>query len=355
MRRPPKPRFQKPRLTWRWDARKSIWQPYHRVTWRIDGKKREKNILLKWEGDAEKLDHLYWSCESGSHEAQSETKTQYTWKSIVIEWRKDPRIQGKLADSTKKSYRITMDAFLEKNGDKAMKNTTRQGVRAMHEYFAATPRKADKFVQVISMLWNYAAKKKDWPLGENPAEGIDLFGKQREYEPWPEWLVAQLVDADPVVRGAAELILGTGQRPTAAIQMKRSDFSGDYMRVSDEKGDEQFEIYCPERLRAFLQQTPNAGRFILAKNLNQGLGYNAVEHRFRRWRKSLGDNATKYTLHGLRKLAIIQLAESGATDAEIQAITNQSAEMVAYYRKKASRKILSRNAIKRAERNKNET
>jgi hypothetical protein len=50
------------------------------------------------------------------------------------------------------------------------------------------------------------------------------------------------------------------------------------------------------------------------------------------------ERASPYVLHGLRKLAIVELAEAGACDAEIQAVTSQSAEMVAYYRKGASRK-----------------
>ena len=49
-------------------------------------------------------------------------------------------------------------------------------------------------------------------------------------------------------------------------------------------------------------------------------------------------------LHGLRKLAIVRLVEAGCSDAQIQAVTGQSAEMVAYYRKLASRKILSSEA-----------
>lgn len=61
----------------------------------------------------------------------------------------------------------------------------------------------------------------------------------------------------------------------------------------------------------------------------------------------MGENARPYVLHGLRKLAIIRLAETGCSDAEIQAVTNQSAEMVAYYRKKASRRKLSQAAHKR--------
>ena len=44
----------------------------------------------------------------------------------------------------------------------------------------------------------------------------------------------------------------------------------------------------------------------------------------------LGKNAKQYTLHGLRKRAIIEMAEPGSTDAEIQAVTGQSIHMVAY-------------------------
>ena len=96
---------------------------------------------------------------------------------------------------------------------------------------------------------------------------------------------------------------------------------------------------------------PKTGTYLLAENLTEPLGYDAVEKRFRIWRGSLGPEAKGFALHGLRKLSIIQLAESGATDSEIQAITNQSAEMVAYYRRQASRKRFSRNAFFRKEQN----
>jgi hypothetical protein len=57
-----------------------------------------------------------------------------------------------------------------------------------------------------------------------------------------------------------------------------------------------------------------------------------------------GAPAKAFTRHGVRKLSIVGLAESGCTDAQIQAVTNQSAKRVAFYRKRASRKILSRAA-----------
>ncbi len=344
--KPPKPRITKPRLCWKWAPRKEAWEPYHRITWRDAGKRKERLILLDWQGNAETLDTLYWACEAGRHDTQK-TVPLYTWGEAIRTWRADPRVQGKLADSTKRSYRRDMDRIMEKNDVKDMRRTSRQAVRAAHGKLSSTPRKADKHLQTISLLWNYAKTKLDWPLGENPASGIDHYGPQKEWQPWPEWMIDKLPASPLNVRTLAELILGTGQRPGAAVTMTREHFKGEWMDVLDEKSDEFFETYCPDRLREYIDALPHTGKHVLAKNLTQPLGYDAVEKQFRNWRKTLGDNARPYVLHGLRKLAIIQLAEAGASDAEIQAVTNQSAEMVAFYRKKASRKKLSRSAQKK--------
>ncbi|MCG7574890.1 tyrosine-type recombinase/integrase [Phaeobacter sp. CNT1-3] len=349
MKRPPKPRISKPRLVWKLNRQKTAWVPYHRVTWTEEGRSKQRAIKLDWQDDTQLLDELYWRCEAGRHEKQAPKVATYTWERLIKEWKSDPRIQSKLAASTKLSYARDMDRILEKNALKDVRKTTKQGLRAAHSKLAVTPRKADKYVTVVKLLWNYGRSKLDWPLGANPAEGIDLFGRQKEYEPWPEWMVEKLADAPPMVRTAAEIILGTGQRPSAAVKMRFDQFNGKWMTVRDEKRAEDFEVYCPPALRSYVESLKKNGAHILAKNLTEPLGYNAIEKRFRAWRKDLGDAAAPYTLHGLRKLAIIRLAEAGATDAEIQAITNQSAEMVAFYRKRASRKTLSRAARLRSE------
>lgn len=347
MRRPPKPRITKPRLKWRWNARRREWEPLHRVTATIDGKRKERAIVLKWGGDPRTLDELYWKCESGSHERQKPAPSACTWEKAAVLWRSDPRV--KAGHATRRKYEEVLQPFLTKNGTNDMRHATRAGMRAIHLKFAATPRVADRYIETLRMLWNYAKKKQDWPLGDNPAAGIDLYGKQREFEPWPDWMVTQIDTAPPVVRAACELILGTGQRPNAAIEMRFEDFSGEWMTVLNEKSQERYEIFCPERLRAAISSIDRKGAHVIAKNLTEPLGYDAVEKQFRAWRNGLGDQAAKYVMHGLRKLAIIQLAESGATDAEIQAITNQSLEMIAYYRRRANRRVLSRNAARRRE------
>lgn len=345
--KPPKPRIAKPRLTWRWNRHRETWEPYHRVTWTEGAKRRAREVKLDWQGSAEELDRLYWLAQSGQHTTQ-QAPVRYSWRACIEAWRADSvKGAGRVANSTRASYRLPMDRIMEKNGARDMRITTRTAVRGALAKLHDTPRKASRYAQTISLLWNYARRELDWPLGENPASGLATYKPARVYEPWPDWLVEKLPAAPENLRIAAALIRGTGQRPNAAISMRWDQFDGDWMEVTDEKSGTVFPVFCPSTLRDALASAPRRGDHVLAKTLRAPVGYNAVEKSFRAWRSGFGDRAEKYTLHGLRKLAIVELAEAGATDAEIQAVTGQSAEMVAYYRAKANRKRLSKSAQER--------
>ncbi|WP_152541120.1 hypothetical protein [Sulfitobacter noctilucae] len=209
MTRPPKPKISKPHLKWVWKGKRG-WRPYHRVTLREGGTLKERAIQLEWKGDPQELDRLYWACEAGRHSNQI-VRSRYTWRECIEAWRSDKQFQSKLASSTKKSYRPPMESILENNGTKSLKSISRQDLRAAHQSLADTPKKTDRLLQTVSLLWNFAALELDWPLGENPAKGIKHFGKQREFEPWPEWMVAALDEAPFRVKVLANLILGTGQ------------------------------------------------------------------------------------------------------------------------------------------------
>ena len=300
-------------------------------------RKGEQYVRLPDNPDSPEFDDAYWAIRSGR--AQPVVKTTFA---ALVEDYKGSKYFKRLAPSTRASYSRYIDALNQINGEKDVRKFTRAGIEAIHKKHAATPRKADWYVQILSTLMKHAIRL-EWRT-DNPAATVDLYGKQREYEPWPAWMVERLSEAPQSVRTAAELMLGTGQRPNAAFDMTWDRFDGEWMVVLDEKQGATFEAYCPADLRAYLDQLPQTGRHVLAKNLTEPLGYDAVERAFRKWRSSLGDRAKKFTLHGLRKLAIIRLAEAGCSDAEIQAVTGQSAETVAYYRARASRRRLSRAA-----------
>ena len=332
----------KPYVTQRKVGGWSRW--YFRQTWLEGDKRRERFIPLPDDPDSLEFDRAYWSIRSGKHEGVKPPAKQ-TWRELVTAYRSSPKYLKK-APRTKASYDDTIEWILTTNADKPVASLTRQKLRDLHVKYAATPRKADALVQIVSILTNFARTQLDWKI-ENPAERLDLYGKQREYEPWPVWMVEKLNGAPEVVRSAAELILGTGQRPSAAVAMRRDAFQGDWMMVTDEKADDTYEIYCPQPLRDYLASLPVRGTHVIPKNLTEPLDYNAVGKVFRTWRKGLGEKAKAYSLHGLRKLAIVRLAEAGCTDAQIQAVTNQSPQTIAYYRKRASRKKLSRAALDR--------
>lgn len=334
---------ERPHLVWRMSGGKR--RPFFRLRWQENGKMRAREVLIQAEPDTPEFDAEYWGLRAGRSPRLHEKASQTTWAVLAKEYRSSARYK-KLAAGTRRSYDRHIEAILSTNGERDVASLTRAQVRAVHAKYAATPRKADWYVQIISLLLNFARNTLDWKV-ENVAEGIELFGKQREFEPWPAWMVAKLDEAPESVRTAAELILGTGQRPNAAIMMERGQFRGEWVEVLDEKGGERFEIYCHPKLRAYVEGLPKRGQHVLAKTLRQPLGYDAIEKAFRAWRTGLGAKAKPYSLHGLRKVAIIRLAEAGCTDAQIQAVTNQSAEMVRFYRQKASRRHLSRAAITR--------
>ncbi|MFG6565992.1 hypothetical protein ACGYLI_17390 [Sulfitobacter sp. 1A13421] len=168
---------------------------------------------------------------------------------------------------------------------------------------------------------------------------------------WPDWLLDALSNAPDDVRIGGELIFGTGQRPAAAIKMLRSSFNGEWVTVVDEKGNETFDIYCPVRLRMVVESLDEGPRHVLSKTDVAPRSYDEIEKSFRSWRSTLtelaathDDDAKRYSLHELRKRACVELAEAGYSDAEIQAVTGQSLETVAKYRKEANQKAMSRTA-----------
>lgn len=168
-------------------------------------------------------------------------------------------------------------------------------------------------------------------------------------------MIEHLATAPPVVRTAAELIRGTGQRPNATIAMRHDHFTGDWMQVLDEKADARITVYAPRGLLAYIGTLTKTGAHLLPKNLTQPLRYSSVKKTFRAWRETLSAEARPYSLHGLLKLAIIRLAEAGCTDTQIQAITNQSLETICYYRELANRKALSKSAVELLEQNNKKT
>lgn len=325
-------------------VKKAKGREYHyvrKVTW-IDGKPKEKNTRIKAQHGTPEYDQIYWEIMGGKHQAPAKTSLK-----ALIESYMRSKYYRRLADGTKRKYRPVLEQILEKNGGKDATLIKRSDLEAIHEKYADRPRKADWYIQIFSILFTHA-KRLEW-MTHNPTETIELYGKQKQVEPWPEWFVAEyLARATGYARTIYFIGAGTGQRPGDCIAMEWRHFDSEYMSVVQDKTETRLSIYCPQLLQDHLNETPKAGKHIFAKNLQQKLSYDQVEKLFSAVRKQIAKErpeALKYSLHGLRKLAAMQLAEAGCSDAEIASVTgHKSLTMVQHYRSKARQKEMSKQA-----------
>jgi len=321
---------------------------FFRITASKEGKRVERYIELPRNEDSPEFDREYWALRSGISEKLTAPKAKTTYGNLIQQYRASVGYR-RLKIGTKRPYERVMNQLLEKNEHKDVRKVTRAQVRAIHQKYADTPRKADHYVQVLSVLFTYALDELEW-ITTNPAARITLYGPQSEWQPWPKalqdtWERYCLEHNEDIALTAMHLGCGTGQRPGDLVAMEESHFDGEYMAVVQEKTSERLWVYCPQRLRDFLAQRPKKGRFILAKNLTEPMTYNTVEKAFRRVRAAIGTNAEGHVMHGWRYTAAVELAEAGCSDAQIQSVTgHKTTKMVMKYRSRADQKRLSKQA-----------
>lgn len=320
-------------------------------TKRLGGKRVQKSRELHAAPGTREYDMQYWAA---LNEIQQEfaddaavKAVAKSWEALVQHYRATPRYR-KLAHATRRSYERSMLKLLDGNAQKDVRSTTRRGVRALHEKYSHTPAEADRLVVVIRILMNFARVELEW-LDKNPADGIKLHGTQQEREPWP---AAAQRSFENACRNLGEqdaltifmLGVGTGQRSGDLCKMEWSHYDGQYISVRQEKTKARIDVFCPSRLREYLDALPRRGAFILAKNATEPITYDSLQKIVKRIREatSIPD---KYTMHGWRYVAAVELAEAGCSDAEIASVTGHSTqEMVRKYREKADQRKLSKRA-----------
>jgi integrase len=327
---------------------------YYRSSQYINGQLRERYVRIKADPETPEYDRIYWEIRSGKHKPK-QSKT--TVAALIASYQATSKFR-KLAVGTRRKYSPVLDQIGTKNGAKDATKISRSNLREVHEKYAETPRKADWYIQIFSILFTHAIDI-EW-MTHNPAKGISLYGPQKPMEPWPEWFQAEYTArATGAALTAFHVGSGTGQRPGDVVAMKWAHFDGEFMQVAQEKTKTRLTIYCPKKLQRYLATISRQGDHIFPKNIREGVGYDAVEKAFRAIRKDIckeRPEAKQYTLHGLRYVAAVELAEAGCSDTEIQSVTgHKSLEMVMKYRSAARQKGLSKQAQQRREQTRGES
>ncbi len=305
-------------------------------------RKDGKYIRLPDDPDSREFDTKYWEIRSGKT-ALSKT----TFETLIVSYYQTPKFKN-LKASTQAEYRRTLELIREKNGRKDFTKLRRRDVIAARDAYADTWRKANAMVEMLSVLARHAIDL-EW-ITANPATGVEKL-KGGEYEAWPDTKLKAFErycakNSLSVELTAYHLGIGTGQRIGDVVKMEWSHFDGEYIEVAQEKTGARIWVYCPARLRSYLNGLPRAGKYILAKNLTQHISKRRIQHVVGVVRKEI--DATGYVIHGWRYTAARELAEAGATDTEIQSVTgHKTLAMVQKYRQQANQKKLSKSAQSR--------
>ena len=270
--------------------------------------------------DSPEFDQAYWAIRSGRAKKQAKT----TFEALIVSYYQTPEFRDR-KPRVQQEYRRTVELIREKNGPKDFTKLRRRDVIAARDAYADTWRKANAMVEMISILSRHAIDL-EWP--EAKLRAFESYCKKNELE----WEMT-----------AYMLGVGTGQRIGDVIAMQWEHYDGQFISVVQEKTAARLWVACPDFLSRYLDNLPRKGRFIIAQSLHKGVAKRTIQQRVMAVREEIGAQA--FVIHGWRYTAAVHLAEAGASDSEIQAVTgHKTLEMVKKYRNQANQRKLSQSA-----------
>lgn len=192
-------------------------------------------------------------------------------------------------------------------------------------------------------------------LSANPAAKARAgFGVRARSTVWsPEQIRAHLQASPPMIRAAAAILLYTAQRPSDVTSMTWSAFKtkrGEaWISLRQQKTGELIDVPCHAELAAVLGAIPEEERIGLMLSSPTGLRWQyrnfarawdasrqRADYRLARalFAKGIGKDEVRARLlktagvqrRDLRRTAMVRMAEAGATDAQIAAVSGHSIE-----------------------------
>lgn len=212
---------------------------------------------------------------------------------------------------------------------------------------ADRPEAANALIKSLRQLYAFAVEYRHCP--KNPAKEVKYLRSVSEgFHSWSEDEIARFEAFHPLgtkARLALALLLYTGQRRSDVVIFGRQHLRGEWLHFTQQKNRTRKPVNLgipvhPE-LRRIIEQSPTGLLTFLVTEFDRPFTANGFGNRFRKWCDEAG-LPPNCSAHGLRKAAAARLAEAGATELEIRAITgHQTSKEVSRYTKAANQKLLA--------------
>ena len=266
---------------------------------------------------------------------------------LATEYYQHPMFTKRKAN-TRKLYKAILDQLVTEHGHRSVSlMTLEHAEKIIHKIGADRPAMANLTRAVMRRVMSLAIKRK--LRSDNPFTAVEAFEvgthhtwtdqELRKYERrWPLGTRQRLTYA---------LLLYTDQRVGDVVRMRRADISGDSIHVKQEKtGAELWVPIHPELDRA-MKAYPAKGLTLIGDPHGRPIKAAGLSGVIRKAAGKAG-LPKRCVPHGLRKALQRMLAEHGATDKEMQAMSGHTTlKETARYSKAADQRRLAVAAIKR--------
>jgi integrase len=234
--------------------------------------------------------------------------------------------------------------------DKPIKAISGKDIRILRDRKSDLPEAANGRVKALRQVFAFAVD--DEQIDKNPARDIPYLKSGSEgFHSWTEAEVQKFEERWPIgtkPRLALALLLYTGQRRSDIVLFGRQHVTNGWLHFTQAKNRRNnpitLEIPIRPELRRIIDASPTGDLTFLVTEHGKGFTPNG----FGNWFRRQCDQAElpQCSAHGLRKAAARRLAEAGATEHEIMAITgHRTSKEVARYTRASRQKILAERAF----------
>lgn len=313
------------------------WQPSQSL--RIFGFKitRLSDDFAKALTEAEKLNAQLdaWKIAGGEIDLFSKTnfKSQPGTVEAIIDIYKTDHSFKKLAPRTKESYEYSLNIIAQNFKNVPVKAVTRRVVQEFYKKLSNYPAKANAVLRVFRIIMQHAVNE-GW-IDLNPASKPRLISNPPRQAVWTPEAIGKIITAadeagKPSIGTAVLLAAYIGQRQGDILKLSWTAYKDGCFTLRQNKTKRWVEIPAHPVLKARLDATPKtATTIITCETTGNPYLTRHFQNTFAKIRKETAKtcpNLHDVWFMDLRRTAVVRLAEAGATEAQIAAVTGHQIE-----------------------------
>lgn len=316
----------------------------------------QKKVRLRGAPGSDEFMEAYRKALSG--EAHSATKPTGAAKATSgsLRWLCEGYFQSaefrRLDNSTKRVRRNILDELCRDHGAKPAVQMLPRHVRALRDHRADRPEAANAIVKALRQIFTFGVATD--LITSNPAREVSyLRSGSQGFHSWTPEEIKAFEDQHPVgtpARLAFALLLYTGQRRSDVVRFGRQHVRNGWLKFTQHKNRRAkpvtLEIPIIYELQSIIDASTRGDLTFLVTRFGRAFTSAGFGNKFRMWCDEAG--LKQCSAHGLRKAAAVRLAELGASEHEIMAVTgHRTSKEVTRYTWAARQKILAGRAMAR--------